>query len=392
MAQSNVISQSTNNDEQEKALDVSQLIQHKLGNAPTILFRYCQIGFWAFSCFISYTTLTLWYGQYDIAHFSHIIVQALFGLALSLFMQKAFLWSWNKSNWFRLAYSFLLVVLVSLLWTIARMLAFIHMTDEQDIWWNFGGWYFTGIFIFSCWSAMFYGVIYYQLLQVEHQTLLDTEAKSNIEHLKRIEAQNIAREAQLKMLRYQLNPHFLSNSLNAINSLIEVQENNKAQQMVVNLSRFLRYSLDNDPDIKVTLAQEIKTLELYLQIEKVRFGDRLEFEFDIDEQANSALIPSLILQPIVENSMKHAIAKNEDGGTIRLTAEVINKQLCLQLSDTGSGLEEVVDQSAFDQPRGVGLRNIRARLTTLYPEGYTFELKQLDTGGLLAHICVPYQN
>ncbi|WP_440906013.1 sensor histidine kinase [Catenovulum sp. SX2] len=391
MSQANTIIQAMEQSEQVKAVDVSQLIQHKLGNAPAVLFRYCQVGFWVFSCFISYTTLTLWYGQYDIAHFSHIIVQAVFGLALSLLLQKAFLWSWHKGNWFRLAYSFVLVVIVSLLWTVVRMLAFMHMTDEPDIWWNFGGWYFTGIFIFSCWSAMFYGVVYYQLLQVEHKILLETEAKSKAEHLKRVEAQNIAREAQLKMLRYQLNPHFLSNSLNAINSLIEAQENNKAQKMVVNLSRFLRYSLDNDPDAKVSLAQEIDTLKLYLQIEKVRFGDRLEFDFNIDEEANRALIPSLILQPIVENSMKHAIAKNEDGGTINLTAKVKDNCLLLQLSDTGSGLAEAVDQSAFDQPRGVGLRNIKQRLATLYPEDYTFELKQLDTGGLLAQISVPYQ-
>lgn len=374
----------------ESDFKISKLIHNTLGDSSAFLFRYCQIGFWSFSCLISYATLTLWYGQYDLPHFAHIVVQALMGLILSMGLQQLFLASWQKSNFFKLISGLSLVLFSSLIWTLGRMVAFTQMTQEQDIWWNFGGWYFTGIFIFSSWTAMFYGVIYYQLLQTEHAILLKTTEASKQEYVKRMEAQTIAKEAQLKMLRYQLNPHFLSNSLNAINALIETNNNKLAQKMVINLSRFLRYSLDNEPNTKVTVEQEVETLKLYLEIEKVRFGERLAFDFKLAPDSKLALIPNLILQPIIENSMKHAIAKNEAGGKIQLQTKIVNNQLIMLVSDSGASQTGISD-TILNSPTGVGLKNIQSRLATLYPNQSEFKLEQSKQGGLISQIIIPFE-
>ncbi|WP_111979514.1 sensor histidine kinase [Algibacillus agarilyticus] len=374
-----------------RTANVSEIINNTLGKPSILLYRYCQVGFWGFICIVSYLSLTLWYGQYGLAYFLHIIVQSFMGLGISLLLQKAFTYSWYYPNSYRLALGFLLILIASLVWTVARMEAFSYMTAEQDIWWNFGGWYFAGFFIFLFWSAMFHGVIYYQLLQAEHKILLNTQAASREEQIKRIKAQAIARDAQLKMLRYQLNPHFLSNTLNAVNSLIEAQQNDMAQNMVVNLSKFMRYSLDNDPDGKVTLSQEIEALILYLDIEKVRFGDRLNFLLNVEDLANTALIPSLLLQPIIENSMKHVIAKSEEGGTITIGAYIDNGTLFIKLSDSGQNFKKQQIHIQGNENRSVGLRNIQERLETLYPNEHTFECEVHAQGGLLTTIAIPFE-
>ena len=128
-----------------------------------------------------------------------------------------------------------------------------------------------------------------------------------------LKASTMAHQAHLKMLRYQLNPHFLFNTLNAISTLILMKENDTAEAMVSRLSDFLRYSLDNDPIKKVPLGQEIKALRLYLEIEKVRFGERLEVTWDIEDDCEDAMVPSMILQPIVENAINQAMGEVTSG-------------------------------------------------------------------------------
>jgi len=287
--------------------------------------------------------------------------------------------------------SFFLVALMALVWTMIRLTTFIWMTKEQGLWADFGGWYFGSVFIFLCWTVTFHGIRYYQLLQSEHKIMLAAEAVGAEEHIKRISAQNVARDAQLKMLRYQLNPHFLCNTLNAINALVEFEEAKKAQRMIVQLSKFLRYSLDNNPDTKIALEKEVNALKLYLEIEKTRFGDRLTLDFQIDEQAKLAGIPSLLLQPLIENSMKHAIAQSEQGGTISFNATVIDNKLVLELCDTGSDVKIQQSKILSSKGRGIGLRNTDERLATLYPDNYDFILKILPSGGLKSTIKIPFE-
>ncbi len=352
---------------------------------------FLQISFWLFLCIVSFFTLTLWYGQYARPYVFHILLQAVLGLTLSFSLYWVFMRAWDHSLILRFTINILLVLLVALVWTSLSIATFIYMTEEKNVWNDFGRWYFSSIFIFLCWAGMFHGIRYYQLLQNEHKIMLSIEAGIGDEQLKRMTAQTIARDAQIKMLRYQLNPHFLCNTLNAINSLIEIEKSQKAQKMTVQLSKFLRYSLDNNPNTKVTLENELNALNLYLEIEKTRFGDRLKLEFNIDKKAKVGSIPSLLLQPIIENSMKHVIAKNESGGTISLKAWVEDEQLIMELSDTG--LEVKLDRNKIrnSNRRGVGLRNIDQRLKVLYGDAYKIDLNIISNSALKTTIKIPYE-
>ena len=365
---------------------------NSISENPIYLFWFLQFCFWSFVSLISLVSLTLWYVQIDVAHLNHTFLQSFVGVAFSLPLYWVFMRYWNSSIIIRVFVSIAAVLFISFFWTVIRVELYITLTNTGKIWAEFGGWYFSSIFIYFCWAGFFHGIRYYQLLQFEHKIMLKKEAEAKSEQLKRLSAQTVARDAKIKMLRYQLNPHFLCNTLNAINSLIECELPEKAQLMTVQLSKFLRYSLDNNPDTKIALAFEIKALELYLEIEKTRFGERLKLDFQISEEANSSLIPSLLLQPIIENSMKHVIAQNEEGGTISLFADVVDNMLVLVLSDTGSG--EQVDRNRIKGKtgRGVGLRNIDERLKVLYTDNYEFIINVKASGGLETIIKLPVED
>lgn len=365
---------------------------NSISENPIYLFWFLQFCFWSFVSLISLVSLTLWYVQIDVAHLNHTFLQSFVGVAFSLPLYWVFMRYWNSSIIIRVFVSIAAVLFISFFWTVIRVELYITLTNTGKIWAEFGGWYFSSIFIYFCWAGFFHGIRYYQLLQFEHKIMLKKEAEAKSEQLKRLSAQTVARDAKIKMLRYQLNPHFLCNTLNAINSLIECELPEKAQLMTVQLSKFLRYSLDNNPDTKIALAFEIKALELYLEIEKTRFGERLKLDFQISEEAKSSLIPSLLLQPIIENSMKHVIAQNEEGGTISLFADVVDNMLVLVLSDTGSG--EQVDRNRIrgKTGRGVGLRNIDERLKVLYTDNYEFIINVKASGGLETIIKLPVED
>lgn len=230
-------------------------------------------------------------------------------------------------------------------------------------------------YIVLCWSGLYFGIKYYQILQKEKQ--------------KALQAANVANEAQLKMLRYQLNPHFLFNTLNAISTLVLCQENKTANGMVTKLSDFLRYSLHTDPIKKVQLKQEAKALGLYLDIEKIRFEDRLSVEWHIAPEAEDALVPSLLLQPLIENSIKYAIAAKNEGGIIKIVAKTFGPDLLLEVSDNGPGLENANSQQRMGG-EGVGLTNTKDRLLTLYDD-YSFALSANEPTGLKVNIRIPLE-
>ena len=229
-------------------------------------------------------------------------------------------------------------------------------------------------YILLCWSGLYFGIKYYQELQEQtEQTLKATAA---------------AHQAQLKMLRYQLNPHFLFNTLNAISTLILDGANETANKAVSRLSDFLRYTLDNDPMSRVSLGSELGAIDLYLEIEKVRFGDRLIIEKVVEDEALKALVPSLILQPLIENAIKYAISPSEKGGTLRISAKVRHGTLMLQLSDTGPGLG---NGNIGQKSSGVGLKNTRERLQQLYGEKQAFTLAPNEPSGLVITVNIPFE-
>ncbi|WP_246129097.1 sensor histidine kinase [Colwellia demingiae] len=362
---------------------------NSISENPIYLFWFLQFCFWSFVSLISLVSLTLWYVQIDVAHLNHTFLQSFVGVVFSLPLYWVFMRCWNTSIFIRVFVSITSVLLISFIWTVIRVELYIRLTGTDEIWTQFGGWYFSSIFIYFCWAGFYHGIRYYQLLQFEHEIMLKKEAEAKTEQLKRLSAQTVARDAKIKMLRYQLNPHFLCNTLNAINSLIESELAEKAQQMTVQLSKFLRYSLDNDPDTKIALEFELKALKLYLEIEKTRFGERLQLDFKISEVAKSALIPSLLLQPLIENSMKHVIAQNEEGGVISLSADVIDNMLVLELSDTGAAKCVDINKIKSKTGRGVGLRNIDERLKALYNDNYVYNLNVRPSGGLKNTIKLP---
>lgn len=229
------------------------------------------------------------------------------------------------------------------------------------------------------WSALYFIFKYNSLFQAEKEKSLRSEA--------------LAHEAQLLMLRYQLNPHFLFNTLNAISTLVLAEANDRANEMLTKLSKFLRYSLDHSPLDRVSLSHELETSKLYLDIEKVRFGERLQLEFAIDSDTQDALVPTMLLQPIIENSIKHGISKVESGGTIAIRARRDGQQLIIEVSDDGPGLasRDTLDaDSALSN--GVGVSNIRNRLREIYNDQHKLEFLSVEPHGLTVKVVIPYES
>lgn len=236
------------------------------------------------------------------------------------------------------------------------------------------------------WSALYYAINFF--LTVEQQA----------DRLERLEAQATA--AQLAMLRYQLNPHFLFNTLNSISTLVLLKQTEPANAMLTRLSGFLRHTLIAEPGSQVSLAQEIETLQLYLDIERMRFEERLRTHFEIEDAALEAQLPAMLLQPLVENAIKYAVSPQEEGARISLTARVIGDRLRLTVEDTGPGADDLVRLAARDpgEPAapgkpvstGVGLANIRNRLAQAYGDAHLFETRSEAGGGFTVLIEIPF--
>ena len=264
------------------------------------------------------------------------------------------------------------------------------ITPEQNLWSDFGGWLFTSILIFIAWAAIYHGINYYQLLESERSNLLSILAANKEEQLKRAKAESMAHEAQLKMLRYQLNPHFLFNTLNSISSLVNKRDDSRANEMILQLSDFLRHSLYIDPVEGITLKEELDALQLYLRIEQARFGDRLSIHLDVSSDAEQLHVPSMILQPLVENAIKYAIAPCEEGGEIKISAGLYkDEMIAISVADNGPGFDEnLIDESSV----GVGLRNTRERLNTFYRGNSRFLIDSNGKNGTKISIIVPRTN
>ncbi|NHO67531.1 histidine kinase [Aestuariicella hydrocarbonica] len=353
-------------------------------------FYLFQLMFWLGLMAITFFSLTLWYGTAELPHIEHTVLQAVLGVLVSYPLRNVYTWLWERPLLQRLGISLLVVALGAGIWTILRMVTFIWIVqEEKNLWSDFGGWYFGGFFIFLCWSALYYGLSYYNQVQFEQERSRQAEQETQQEHLKRLEAETVAREAQLKMLRYQLNPHFLFNTLNTINALIRLKDNDTAQNMLQKLSHFLRYALDNEPAYRISLAEELNALMLYLNIELIRFGDRLSMDVQVSDAAKKALIPSLLLQPLVENAIKYAISTRETGGTIGIKADIEDDLLCLDVWDDGPGLSGGSEQAL--KGRGVGLHNTLERLQNLYGRDHSVDIGTSERNGVQISMRFPYE-
>jgi two-component system LytT family sensor kinase len=192
-------------------------------------------------------------------------------------------------------------------------------------------------------------------------------------------------QAKLQALQSQLNPHFLFNSLHSISALMH-KDVEAADNMIVRLGDLLRAALERSDSQEVTLREEMAFLQRYLEIEQIRFGDRLTVKTDIAQDTWDAQVPNLILQPLVENAIRHGIEPHAKAGRIELRAQRVDGVLTLEVCDNGLGLEK---NGAVQE--GVGLSNTRARLRTLHGQAHSFELYNLPAGGLRVRLSIPFR-
>ncbi len=238
------------------------------------------------------------------------------------------------------------------------------------------GYYASWILTSVPWSVF----MYFTVLGCVYAFTYFAEAREREAQASRLAAQ--LAEARLGALRMQLHPHFLFNSLNALTVLVRDQNTAAASRMLELLGDVLRKVLRTDPAHEVPLDDELKFLEDYLAIEQVRFSDRLRVRWSVEDRARRALVPGFILQPLVENAIKHGVAKRADAGLIEIGARIAGDELELSVRDDGVGMTEV-------QAEGVGLSNTRERLRTMYGERASMTFRAPDGGGTEVVLRIP---
>ncbi len=231
---------------------------------------------------------------------------------------------------------------IYLTFILTKIIASAHLHELYD---TLPGKLFSGYVLYVIYVLFFYSINYYQSLKEKIQ--------------KESELRALIREAELSALKSQINPHFLFNSLNSIASLT-ISSPEKAQEMVINLSRFMRYSLQHDQDETVSLKDELENIKLYLSIEKVRFGRKLNPVFNIEESCQGVQIPNMILQPLFENAIKYGVYEATE--PVSITTNCKNEKghvtICIENDYDG--------ESVRNRGEGIGLRNIRQRLELIY--------------------------
>jgi two-component system, LytTR family, sensor kinase len=307
-----------------------------------------------------------------------VLISTVSGFSISLLMSVVFRYVINQQPLVTWGTTLATVIMATLLYAYIDTWVFqtiIAGADETPFAQQMLAALFRDGLLLGGWSALYYAINYF------------VRAEEQADQLIRLEA--AATSAQLTMLRYQLNPHFLFNTLNSISTLVLLKQTEQANAMLSRLSSFLRFTLINEAEAKVTLAQEIETLKLYLDIEKMRFEERLRTEFTIDPDAMDALVPSLLFQPLVENAIKYAVTPQEEGADISVIAQRAGDRLRIIVSDTGPGLQATVQDPKLST--GVGMVNTRERLIQAYGEDQRFDHYTRSGGGFEVVIEFPYQ-
>ena len=204
--------------------------------------------------------------------------------------------------------------------------------------------------------------------------------------IQKLELERQLSQAQLHVLQMQLEPHFLFNTLNAVNSLVDLGRNEEASQTLAHLNTILRSALQRSSPEKVPFAEELRIIESYLTIQRVRFADRLQVTLDVAPEALEGMVPCFLLQPIMENAIHHGIAPMEAGGIIATSIKRRGDRLWMQIRDNGAGVS-----TAPSKGHGIGIRNTRERLAYFYPNAHDFKAGSLATGGYEVTIEIPFE-
>ena len=227
-------------------------------------------------------------------------------------------------------------------------------------------------FVLFAWSLLYFGIKDWVELEGQRQRATKAEA--------------MAHAARLRALQSQLQPHFLFNTLNAISTLVVEGQNSAAARMIARLSDFLRLSLETIETPEVSVAEELEFVRRYLEIEQVRFGDRLRVAIEAPADVMQGLVPAMMLQPLVENAVKHGVLSQEQGGSVTVTIARNNGALRICVADDGPGL---IQGTAVT--RAVGLSNTAARLSELYGDKSSFSLDSCPSGGVTAMMEIPFR-
>ncbi len=264
-------------------------------------------------------------------------------------------------------------------WSGSGIVLWRALFSEPSSPWGAGvvGWFLT--------SLPFGVAVYFALLAVEHAAFHFVEAREREAHAARLAAR--LAEARLGALRMQMQPHFLYNSLNAITVIVRDRDTATAARMLEQLGEMLRRVMRTEGPQEVPLAEEMEFVRRYLAIEEVRFPDRLRPEIAIPAELLSAAVPDLVLQPLVENAVRHGLARRVEATLLRIEARREGGDLVLTVTDDGPGPEE----DAGPRPEGVGLANTRERLATMYGERGRLELTRTASGGAAATVRLPYR-
>jgi sensor histidine kinase YesM len=229
-------------------------------------------------------------------------------------------------------------------------------------------------------EILIYGFVFGIIGIIQH------EMRAQREKVRSLELERQLSAAQLRALQMQLEPHFLFNTLNAITTLVELGRQQQATEMLSHLNAILKSTLKRTAPEKVPLSQEIEIVENYLAIEQVRFADRLRIEIKVEPGALDSLVPCFLLQPIVENAIRHGIAHCESNGVVEASARREGNLLRLEVRNNGS------HTNASSKPgNGIGLRNTRERLTHFYRDAFDMQAAPLAAGGFQVAIAIPYE-
>ena len=368
-----------------------------------------QAAGWSALALLSFLSLTLWYNPGQWVPAAHTALQSVLGLIVSHPMRWVASAAWTARPLPRVMVNGAAIVIASIAWTALRLGTFTWLTGEPIPPSDWGGWIFASVVVLGAWAFCYHAIKYYRqwneqrhLIVEAQKSALEAQARVQQENVRRLEAEASFQDAQLRMLRYQINPHFLFNALNSVSSLVQKGDAYGATRMLARIGEFLRATLEWDGDVMNSLEAEIEIIQSYLDIELVRFGSRLHTEFDVSSEALSVNVPTLLLQPLFENAIKFAVGKSLEQTTIRLRGWVEDGRLELRVSDTGPGLRAGVQAGiqvgAHDgvgdsvTSTGLGLKNVAQRLRSTYGDEGRIRLAAGTPKGLTVEISIPAQS
>ncbi len=373
--------------------DTEETVEHKISGSPLFQRRWARLmlilGIWTFIGIVF--TLQGYFTSYRSEKPVPLLDSAylqftwsyLWALATPLVLWAASRLPIERNNWLRssllhVPISIVLSVIVTAIGHILNWLYWGYSMGRPFSWERMGRFvvanFSEGIGIYMLIALTGYAFSYYRRFREGQLRTLQLETQLS--------------QAQLQALKMQLHPHFLFNTLHSISALLN-KDTESARKMITRLGDFLRLTLENSGSQEVTLQQEMEFLSCYLEIERIRFQDRLRTRIDVAEQALDAKVPNLLLQPIVENAIRHGIAPRSTPGLIEIEAKQRNGTLRIQVRDNGPGLPAHRTSENLLK-RGLGLANTETRLERLYGSDHLFDLSNKPDGGLVVTMEIPF--